>query len=124
MAEPIDNLIFVYGTLHPDRSPAEIVQVTRRFELVGEGTIEARKYQFQHYPAIVLGDLGLVAGHVFRVPDPEMWAAIDRYEGYYPTRHDTSLFVRTRTLVTMNDGSKLEAWVYEYGRRMPVKSRA
>jgi gamma-glutamylcyclotransferase (GGCT)/AIG2-like uncharacterized protein YtfP len=114
-----DELIFVYGTLHPDRAPVEIVHVARRLELVGEGTIAALKYQFRHYSAIVLDAAGEVAGHVFRVPEAALWADLDAYERYHPMSHDTSLFLRKRTTVTMTDGSTLEAWVYEYARPLP-----
>lgn len=119
MDRRIDDLIFVYGTLHPDRAPEEIVRVARRLELIGEGKIAARKYQFRHYPAIVLDAAGEVAGHVFRVPDTALWADLDAYERYHPTRHDTSLFLRKRATVTMADGSALEAWVYVYARPLP-----
>lgn len=119
MSDRTEDLIFVYGTLHPDRAPAEIARAARQLELVGDGTIAARKYQFRNYPAIVLDPAGTVAGHVFRVPEPALWTELDAYEQYHPARPDASLFVRTRTTVTMADGSTVEAWVYEYARVLP-----
>jgi len=119
MCDRTDDLIFVYGTLHPDRAPTQIARVARQLQLLGEGSIGARRYQFRDYPGVVLDPAGELAGHLFRVPDPALWAELDAYEGFYPARPDTSLFLRKRTVVTMADGSTVEAWVYEYARPLP-----
>ncbi len=72
----MSDLLFVYGTLHPDRAPAEIAHAARQFELVGEGAIRARRYEFGRYPAVVLDEADLTYGHLFRVPQA-LWPVLD-----------------------------------------------
>jgi gamma-glutamylcyclotransferase (GGCT)/AIG2-like uncharacterized protein YtfP len=41
-------------------------------------------------------------------------AALDEIEGYRPDDPDRSLYVRSRTAVTLPDGTCESAWVYFY----------
>lgn len=118
----MNDLLFVYGTLHPDRAPAEIAHAVRQMELLGEGSIRARKYQFAQYPAIQLDESTTTRGHLFRVPQ-ELWSTLDEYERYEPARPRLSLFVRRRVLVERDGDEPVEAWVYEYARPLPREAR-
>ena len=118
--------LFVYGTLHPDRAPAEIADLVRELAPIGEGTIRARLHRFREYPAIKLDSKNgsRIPGHLFLVPDDAALQQLDEYEEYYPTALDKSLFQRKPVQVRMNDGSKVQAWVYEYNRHLPKVARA
>ena len=108
--------LFVYGTLHPDRAPAEIAEDVSRFVSLGSGTVAGRLVQLNGYPGLVSGD-ERVAGEVFEVPhDPGLIARLDAYEGFLPEDRAGSLFVRERLPVTMGDGSERRCWVYVYHR--------
>ncbi len=113
------DLLFVYGTLHPERAPTAIADVVRRFTHVGSGMVRGWVHHFAAYPALRLDPAGdEVPGDVFRVP-ADAWAALDAYEGYLPERPGMSLFARVRTCVTMSDGTEVECCVYTFGRELP-----
>jgi len=113
--------LFIYGTLHPDRAPAEIAPVTRRLTSIGRGTIRARLYNLGEYPGAILADESdpaapTVSGEVFLVPDAATLSALDAYEDYRPDSPADSLFLRKEAVVTFDDGSRKSCWVYVYNR--------
>lgn len=116
-------LLFAYGTLQPDRAPAEIRPWVSQFSLVGEGTVRGRIHQFDDYPGVKLTRTGSeIRGKVFQLPDDEkLLSALDAYEEYDPARAD-NLFRRKPTVVTLADGTKRTAWIYEYGKPLPRAS--
>jgi len=116
--------LFVYGTLHPDRAPAEIAHAVRHLRELGPGTLRGTRYDLGEYPGVVIhsGHSEEVAGTVFALPDdPAILAALDRYEDYRPSDLDSSLFVRTQHAVTMADGTTIECWVYLYNQPLRIK---
>jgi gamma-glutamylcyclotransferase (GGCT)/AIG2-like uncharacterized protein YtfP len=115
------TLLFLYGTLRPDRAPAEIAPVARRLAPMAHGTIQARLYDLGAYPGVILDDDALtpVPGQIFRVPDAATLAALDRYEDYRPADPAASLFLRTKAVVTLDDGSCQTCWVYVYNGPPP-----
>src|ERR1039458_10348817 len=111
------NHLFLYGTLHPDRAPAEIASAARRLTSIGRGTIRARLYNLGDYPAASLAPVGPgVPGGVFLGPDATTLSALDAFEDYRPGSPTDSLFLRTITVVTFDDGSRKSCWVYVYNR--------
>jgi len=117
--------LFVYGTLHPDRAPAEIAASIRKLRLVGPGTIAGTLYDLGEYPGLVIhpGRHEEVSGTVFALPDdPALLAALDRYEDFRPSDPAGSLFIRSQQPVTLADGRSLESWVYLYNREPPPAS--
>jgi gamma-glutamylcyclotransferase (GGCT)/AIG2-like uncharacterized protein YtfP len=113
--------LFVYGTLHPDRAPAEIRAVVAGFRPLGIGSVQGRLLDLGEYPGLVFdGDLRAVAGEVFCLPeDPETLRALDTYEGFDTRDVTGSLFVREVRDVRMNHGGTERHWVYRYNRRAP-----
>jgi gamma-glutamylcyclotransferase (GGCT)/AIG2-like uncharacterized protein YtfP len=109
--------LFVYGTLHPDRAPAEMHEVVRHFVLLGEGTVMGRLLDLGDYPGLVRhGPQQPVPGHVYAFPE-ETISALDAYEGFDPACPNGSLFLREKTAVTMADGSVEEHWIYLFQGR-------
>ncbi len=111
--------LFVYGTLHPDRAPAEIAHAVRHLPLIGPATLRGTKYDLGDYPGVVIHPdrNDVVQGSVFALPDdPAILTALDRYEDYRPADPASSLFVRVAHQVTQPDGSTLDCWVYLYNQ--------
>ena len=118
------TLLFLYGTLHPDRAPAEIASAARRLTPVARGAIRARLYDLGAYPGVILAEEAdptapKVSGQIFAVPDAATLAALDRYEDFRPEDPAASLFLRTKAVVTLDDGSCQTCWVYVYNGPPP-----
>ncbi|QMV18963.1 gamma-glutamylcyclotransferase [Granulicella sp. 5B5] len=117
----MDELLFVYGTLHPERAPREIAEVARRLRLVGVGWVRGRRFELGPYPGVVLDESSRAEGAVFALPDDaETLAMLDAYEDYRADDPVGSLFRRVETLATLQDGSELRCWVYVYNWPLPV----
>jgi gamma-glutamylcyclotransferase (GGCT)/AIG2-like uncharacterized protein YtfP len=92
----------------------------QKMEFVGKGVISASLYALGWYPGIKFdGGGNFTIVDVFKVSqDPSMRAAIlydlDNYEGYSEQNPKNSLFVRTQTLVALEDGTEILAYVYVY----------
>jgi gamma-glutamylcyclotransferase (GGCT)/AIG2-like uncharacterized protein YtfP len=105
--------LFIYGTLHPDRAPQQISAAARQLIPAGRGTIRARIYDFGEYPGVILDDSASpIPGEIFIVPDTRTLALLDGYEDFRPGDPAASLFLRTQAVVTLDEGSQLECWVY------------
>jgi gamma-glutamylcyclotransferase (GGCT)/AIG2-like uncharacterized protein YtfP len=123
--------LFLYGTLHPDRAPAEIASAARRLTPLGPATIHARVYNLGEYPGAVLDDRDdqpdptapPLPGHLFAVPDSQTLAALDRYEDFRPHDPAASLFLRVETTATLPDGTRHTCQVYVYNGPLPPAPR-
>ena len=114
--------LFVYGTLHPDRAPAEIAHAVRHLREIGPATLRGTRYDLGDYPGVVLhpNRYDVVQGTVFALPDdPAVLKALDRYEDYRPSDPAASLFLRVELPVTLSTGDTLACWVYLYNREPP-----
>jgi gamma-glutamylcyclotransferase (GGCT)/AIG2-like uncharacterized protein YtfP len=108
-------LLFIYGTLHPDRAPREIAAAARRLKSVGPATIRGHRFDLGEYPGVVLDATGPpISGELFTVPDAVTLAALDAYEDFRPADPTGSLFLRVETTAATPDGSLLTCWVYVY----------
>jgi gamma-glutamylcyclotransferase (GGCT)/AIG2-like uncharacterized protein YtfP len=113
-------LLFIYGTLHPDRAPAEIAAAAGRLRPLGPATIRARVYDLGDYPGAILDpDAPPIRGQLFAIPDAETLAALDRYEDYRPDHPEASLFLRVETAATLPDGTDHPCQVYTYNGHLP-----
>ena len=109
------TILFIYGTLHPDRAPAEIAPYARRLTSLGPATIRGKLYNLGAYPGIILDETAPeVPGELFTVPDAATLAALDAYEDYRPNDPASSLFLRVEATATLPNGSQLTCWVYVY----------
>ena len=117
----MSTLLFIYGTLHPDRAPAEIAPVVRTLTPLGPATIRGTLLDFGDYPGVVLNPDGPeVPGHLFALPDPAVWTLLDAYEDFRPADPAASLCLRVQTTATTPDGSSRPCWVYVYNRQPPL----
>jgi gamma-glutamylcyclotransferase (GGCT)/AIG2-like uncharacterized protein YtfP len=111
------ELLFIYGTLHPDRAPAEIAPIARSLTPVGPATVRGTLLDLGAYPGIRLSSAGTeVQGHLFALPVPSAatWAALDRYEDFRPHDPAASLFVRRQTTALRPSGQEVVCCIYEY----------
>lgn len=126
MSEDQPEYLFTYGTLMrgfrvvpewPDR-------VRARF--AGAGQIQARLFDLGQYAAALPAESEQVVtrGEVFELTEPESAKALlDVYEGCQMLHPHQSLYLRKIVPVTMDDGRKLEAWVYFYNRPLDASAR-
>ena len=108
------ELVFFYGTLMTpfNRTGRRIDQ---HLEFRGRGVIAAALFDLGIYPAAVPTAEGRVRGEVYELTDPvTALRALDELEGYRPGEPESSLYTRTRTLVSMDDGTLVNAWAYFY----------
>jgi gamma-glutamylcyclotransferase (GGCT)/AIG2-like uncharacterized protein YtfP len=113
--------LFSYGTLLPRLAPPEIKPTVRRLRRVGRGFVRGQLFDFGEYPGAVLTRSGPpIAGHIFELPDdPDVLNRLDEYEGFDSSNPKSSLFVRKRRYVQLEDGRRFFCWIYSYNR--PVK---
>ena len=89
--------------------------INQHLEFRGGGSIAAALFDLGIYPAAVPAADSRVRGEVYALTDAAAaLGALDELEGYRPTDPETSLYTRRRTLVSMDDGSTVEAWAYFY----------
>lgn len=117
----MSEFLFIYGTLDPKTAPREIRDTVRRLKFVGEGFVHGTLYDLGDYPGVKL-DSGAakVQGRVYRLPTTkDAIRSIDRYEEFYPSRPDSSLYLRKLTDVELGNGQKIRSWIYEYNGKIP-----
>jgi len=120
-------LLFVYGTLHPERAPAELRQAVSRFTEIGPATIAGVLHDLGEYPGVTPTTRRdqRVPGTLFALPDdPALLAELDAYEGFDSASPGTSLFVRLSLTAALADGSRKKCWVYLYNRAPPYTLRS
>ncbi len=115
--------LFVYGTLHPDRAPAEIAPVVRRFSPPTPATVLGHLRDLGPYPAVRLDlpDPTPIHGTLFTLPDdPTILPQLDAYEGFDPAYPEASLFLRQTATATLHNGETLPCWIYSYNHPLPA----
>ena len=109
------ELVFFYGTLMTPFNRTGRLRLDQHLSFMGRGTIHAALFDLGIYPAAVPTSDSRVTGEVYELSEPvPALRALDELEGYRPTDPETSLYTRTRTLVSMDDGTDVEAWAYFY----------
>ena len=109
------DLVFFYGTLmsrfqRPSRTGLDHV-----LQPVGRAWIWGALFDLGIYAAAVPANDTRVWGEVHRMLDVDaVLATLDEIEGYSPTEPDASLYTRTESPVTLEDGRLALAWVYFY----------
>lgn len=106
------KLLFVYGTLRPSLAAGGPARLVHGLDVAGPATAPGVLVDLGDYPGLVAGD-GVVHGDLLRVTDPARLRALDAYE---ECGGPDPLFRRERTVVSLPDGTTVEAWVYRYAR--------
>jgi gamma-glutamylcyclotransferase (GGCT)/AIG2-like uncharacterized protein YtfP len=105
----------LYGTLLMPFNRTAHVRIDDDLVFQGRGTIAAALFDLGSYPAAVPYPDGVVRGEVFAVSHPDIvLGALDAFEEYRPAEPQSSLYIRQRTPVTMDDGTIVEAFAYFY----------
>jgi len=109
------DLVFFYGTLMTPFNRTGPMGIDQHLEYKGRGTIEAALFDLGIYPAAVPATDGRVWGEVYQMTRPVVvLRALDEIEGYSPSEPEASLYRRTLTPVTMDDGTVVYASAYFY----------
>lgn len=113
------DYLFVYGTLRSD-SGHPMSRTLKQFgERVGPGKVRAVLYDVGSYPgAVDTAETGaFVQGEVYLLRNPESdLETLDRYEGLDGQSPESGEFRRSRTVVELEAGGSLRAWIYLYNR--------
>jgi len=111
----VAELVFFYGTLMTPFNRTGRLRIDQHLAFRGCGSITAALFDLGIYPAAVPATEGRVRGEIYELSDPiAALRALDELEGYRPSDPETSLYTRTRTLVDMDDGTRVAAWAYFY----------
>jgi gamma-glutamylcyclotransferase (GGCT)/AIG2-like uncharacterized protein YtfP len=109
------ELVFFYGTLMTPFNRTAQLRLDQHLAYRGSGTIEAALFDLGIYPAAVPATGGRVHGELYEMVHPTIvLSVLDELEGYRPGELAQSLYMRTRTRVTMDDGATANAWAYFY----------
>jgi gamma-glutamylcyclotransferase (GGCT)/AIG2-like uncharacterized protein YtfP len=109
------DLVFFYGTLMTPFNKVARLRVDQHLIYTGRGSIGAALFDLGIYPAAVPASDARVVGEVYRMSHPSIvLPALDEFEGCRTDEPESSLYTRTTTRVTMEDGSVSDAWAYFY----------
>ena len=109
------DLVFFYGTLMTPFNRAGRRRVDQHLVYTGRGTIAGALFDLGIYPAAVPATDTRVWGEVFKMTHPAIvLQALDELEGCRADVPESSLYMRTLTPVTLEDGRTVEAWAYYY----------
>jgi gamma-glutamylcyclotransferase (GGCT)/AIG2-like uncharacterized protein YtfP len=112
-------LLFLYGTLLPDRVPPALASAVQKLREVAPGCVPGHLYDLGAYPGAILNPAAgtLIHGRVFALPDDgRVLATLDAYEGFDPRDPAASLFARVSARVALADGREVGCWMYVYNR--------
>ncbi len=109
--------LFVYGTLMRgfDHPMARLLAANADF--LGEARCRGRLHLIKHYPGLVPSDdpADIVYGELFSLREPAaLLREFDMYEACGEGFAEPTEYVRRMVQVTLEDGSRSEAWTYLY----------
>ncbi len=117
MTSKTKNYLFVYGTLRKGFKHSFLSHIADDMEFVGTGAVIAAMFDIGEYPAIVpTKDKNVfVEGDVFEIKNTlKVFEILDEYEGFYQNDIEKSEYLRKKSLVRLEKGNNLFAWVYWY----------
>lgn len=107
--------VFFYGTLMTPFNRTSRARIDQHLDFRGRGTILGALFDLGIYPAAVPATDGHVRGEVYVMRQPAIvLSTLDELEAYRPDDPETSLYTRTCVAVTLDDASRVDAWVYFY----------
>lgn len=109
------DLVFFYGTLMSGFKRRGRDRIDAKLTPVGRGWICAALFDLGLYPGAVPASDSKVLGELHRMSDSDaVLRELDTIEGFTPGKADASLYVRSETPVTLDDGRTETAWTYFY----------
>ena len=119
--------MFFYGTLMSGFERSGRSRIEAQLSPEGRGWIRATLFDLGIYPAAIPASDSRVRGEVHRMQDTvAVLAVLDELEGFRSGEPDSSLYTRTETSVTFDDGRVAIAWAYFYnaplGRAQRIES--
>ncbi|TXH22765.1 MAG: gamma-glutamylcyclotransferase [Chitinophagaceae bacterium] len=113
-----NHYLFVYGSLLSGFKTEAYQYLSKYFEYVGEGYIDATMYDMGKYPVVTLEHTGhKVKGELYAIKSSSEFSYIigqlDDYEGLFPEQNEQVFFKRNKVEALIN-GTTYTAWVYEY----------
>ena len=109
------DLVFFYGTLMSGFKRRGRDRIDTKLTPVGRGWIHAALFDLGLYPGAIPASDTRVLGELHRMADSEaVLHELDAIEGFSPGEPDASLYVRSETPVTLDDGRTETAWTYFY----------
>ena len=123
--EPVNNQLFVYGSLRSGFNHPAYAYISTHFTLVGSAKVKGRLYDLGSYPAALpTNDEAFILGELYTLKEEQefSWAIaqVDDYEGVNPEPGETALYVRKVTTVYINDQTTT-AWIYWYNNDVEGK---
>ncbi|MEN9523311.1 MAG: hypothetical protein RL065_1688 [Bacteroidota bacterium] len=110
-----NNYLFVYGTLRKDFDLPLSKQISDEIEFIETAKINGELYDIGEYPAALPQGNSKILGEVYLVHHPrKILKLLDEYEGYDRKKITASEYYRRKETIELNDGKKIEAWVYWY----------
>jgi gamma-glutamylcyclotransferase (GGCT)/AIG2-like uncharacterized protein YtfP len=120
----VSELVFFYGTLMTGFDRRQRLGMDDLIAYRGRGRIEAKLFDLGLYPAAVPAVDSTVHGELFELLNPTpVLEALDDFEGYDALSPDTSLYVRRRVAVQLDEGGQAEAWAYFYNAPLGAAPR-
>jgi gamma-glutamylcyclotransferase (GGCT)/AIG2-like uncharacterized protein YtfP len=119
-----DSLLFVYGTLRPFVDIPMARWLRRSARYLGPATTRGRLYDLGPYPGMhaARNRRDRVVGDVYRIVQPRVFRALDRYEA--GAARCNPRFVRERCIVELaRRGVRRTAWTYRYRHSVARRAR-
>jgi len=111
----VTDLVFFYGTLMSGFKRRGRDRIDAKLTPVGRGWIHAALFDLGLYPGAIPASDTRVLGELHRMVDSDaVLLELDAIEGFTPGEPDASLYVRSETPVTLDDGRTETAWTYFY----------
>jgi acetylornithine aminotransferase/acetylornithine/N-succinyldiaminopimelate aminotransferase len=116
----VTEYLFVYGTLRPQLLPAELKELLGTMRRIDQGSVPGKLFDLGDYPGAVIdpNTESRIIGEILELPDDQsILAALDAYEGFDREDLDSSLFTRIKHQAELDNGLRMECWVYVYNRQ-------
>ncbi len=122
----METYLFVYGTLRKGFSLLIPERIAADIEWVGYSKVQGKLYDIGKYPGAVPDDAGdtFINGEIIRIKTPvKVFEYLDNYEDYHAEDAQASEYCRKKQWFIIEDGARIEAWIYWYNFPVNGKKR-
>ncbi len=109
--------IVLYGSLMSGFTTQKELGIQDKLKLLGVCEINGKLYDLGDYPGLVDSqeEQDRVEAELFEIKDKSVLKTLDKFEGYWPSNTQNSLYLRKKTSWF---NSEIKAWVYYYNRKV------